>query len=129
MCTDMKWDLRGVQPCPQASSSPPPCSSKNMKRALQAPQALQLSLDSRLCHPQMIALHVDRLSAKNQELQPFVCELAPVLCPVLVARSCLIPCDPMDCSRPGSSVHADSPGKNTGVDCRALLQGIFPAST
>ena len=24
------------------------------------------------------------------------------------------------------SAHADSPGKNTGVDCHALLQGIFP---
>ena len=33
---------------------------------------------------------------------------------------------PMDCSLPGSSVHGDSPGKNTGVGCHALLQGIFP---
>ena len=32
----------------------------------------------------------------------------------------------MDCSLPGSSVHGDSPGKNTEVDCHALLQGIFP---
>ena len=32
----------------------------------------------------------------------------------------------MDCSPPGSSVHGDSPGKNTGVDCHVLLQGIFP---
>ena len=31
--------------------------------------------------------------------------------------------DPMDCSPPGSSVHGDSPGKNTGVSCHALLQG------
>ena len=29
-------------------------------------------------------------------------------------------------SPPGSSVHGDSPGKNTGVDCRFLLQGISP---
>ena len=35
-------------------------------------------------------------------------------------------CDPVDCGPPGSSVHADSPGKNTGVGCHALLQGIFP---
>ena len=35
-------------------------------------------------------------------------------------------CDPMDCSPPGSSVHGGSPGKNTGVGCCALLQGIFP---
>ena len=31
----------------------------------------------------------------------------------------------MDCSPPGSSVHGDSPGKNTAVGCHALLQGIF----
>ena len=31
----------------------------------------------------------------------------------------------MDCSPPGSSVHRDSPGKNAGVGCHALLQGIF----
>ena len=32
----------------------------------------------------------------------------------------------MDCSAPGSSVHGHFPGKNTGVGCPALLQGIFP---
>ena len=30
-------------------------------------------------------------------------------------------------SPPGSSVPEDSLGKNTGVDCHALLQGIFPS--
>ena len=39
---------------------------------------------------------------------------------------CFRLCNPMDCSPPHSSVHGHSPGKNTGVDCRALLQGIFP---
>ena len=34
-------------------------------------------------------------------------------------------CDPMHCSLPGSSVHMDSPNKNTRVGCRVLLQGIF----
>ena len=29
-------------------------------------------------------------------------------------------------SAPGSSVHGDSPGKNTGVGCHVLLQRIFP---
>ena len=38
---------------------------------------------------------------------------------------CLTLWDPMDCSLPGSSVHGDSPGKNTGVGCHAFLQGIF----
>ena len=32
----------------------------------------------------------------------------------------------MDCSLPHSSVHAESPGKNAGVGCHVLLQGIFP---
>ena len=32
----------------------------------------------------------------------------------------------MDCNPPGSSVHREAPGKNTGVGCHALLQGIFP---
>ena len=44
----------------------------------------------------------------------------------VVSQLCLTLCDPMDCSPPGSSVHANSPGKNTGVSCHALLQGIFP---
>ena len=47
-----------------------------------------------------------------------------VLC--LITQSCPILWDPMDCSPPGSSVLGASPGKNTGVGCHALLQGIFP---
>ena len=35
-------------------------------------------------------------------------------------------CDPMDCSLLASSVRGILPGKNTGVDCHALLQRIFP---
>ena len=34
--------------------------------------------------------------------------------------------DPMDHSLPGSYVHADSPGKNTGVGSHSLLQGNLP---
>ena len=40
-------------------------------------------------------------------------------------QQCLTLCNPMDCSPPGYSIHGDSPGKNTGVGCHALLQGIF----
>ena len=47
-----------------------------------------------------------------------------VLC--VVAQLCATLCHPMDCSPPGSSVHGDSPDKNTGVGCHALLQGDFP---
>ena len=43
----------------------------------------------------------------------------------LVAQSCLTLCDTMNCSSPGSSVHGDSPGKNTGMGCHGLLQGTF----
>ena len=43
----------------------------------------------------------------------------------LVTKSCLTLCEPMNCSLPGSSVHGNSPGKNTGVGCHAFLQGIF----
>ena len=32
----------------------------------------------------------------------------------------------MDCSPPGSSVHGDFPGKNTGVGSHFLLQGDLP---
>ena len=46
-------------------------------------------------------------------------------CCCLGTRSCPTLCDPMDCSPPGSSVHGDPPGKNTGVGCHFLLQGIF----
>ena len=44
---------------------------------------------------------------------------------VLVVKSYPTFCDPMDSSSPGSSVW-DIPGKNTGVGCHFLLQGIFP---
>ena len=41
-------------------------------------------------------------------------------------QSCPALWDSRDCSPPGSSVHGDSLGKNTGVGYPALLQGIFP---
>ena len=44
----------------------------------------------------------------------------------LLSQSYPALCDPMDCRPPASSVHGDSSSKNTGVDCHALLQGIFP---
>ena len=54
----------------------------------------------------------------------------PHRCYARIRAKSLQPCptlwDPRDCSPPGSSTHRDSPGKNTGVGCRAFLQGIFP---
>ena len=50
-----------------------------------------------------------------------------VLIPLcLVTQSCLTLCNPMDSSPPDPSVHGDSPGKNTGVGCYALLLEFFP---
>ena len=53
-----------------------------------------------------------------------------VLC--LVTELCLTLCNPMDCSPPGSSVHGDSPGKNTGLPCtppgNLPKSGIEPTS-
>ena len=47
-----------------------------------------------------------------------------VLC--LVTLLCPTLCNPMGWGLPSSSVHGDSPGKNTGVGCHALLQGDLP---
>ena len=60
-----------------------------------------------------------------------VCLCVCVWVCVLVAQSCLTLCDPMDCSLLGSSVHGiilcpwNYPGRNIGVGCHFLLQGIF----
>ena len=43
----------------------------------------------------------------------------------MLPQSCLTLCNPLDCSPPGSSVHGIFLGKNTGVGCHFLLQGIF----
>ena len=62
--------------------------------------------------------------------------MAPFLEQVLCLHSLDSPCVcvcahlcltlwPMDCSLPGSFVHGVSHGKNTGVGCCFLLQGIF----
>ena len=47
------------------------------------------------------------------------------VCACARAQSCPTLCHPMDCSPPGSFRLWNSPGKNTGVGCHALLQGIF----
>ena len=48
-----------------------------------------------------------------------MCAKALQPCPTL--------CDPTGLQPASSSVHGDSPGKNTGISCHALLQGIVPA--
>ena len=68
-------------------------------------------------------LQVDSLLSEPPE-KPLLLIVGAVLC--LVAQWCLTLFDPMDHSTPGSSVHGDSPGKNTEVGSHSLLQGIFP---
>ena len=67
----------------------------------------------------LLVLLLSLLLVTNPGLEPRI-----VLC--LVTQSCPTLCDPLDCSPPGSSVHGDPPGKNTGVGFHALFQGIFP---
>ena len=43
----------------------------------------------------------------------------------LPVQLCLTLCDPMEYSLLDSLVHGNFPGRNTGVGCHALLQGIF----
>ena len=47
------------------------------------------------------------------------------VCAVLSCSVVFDSCNTMDCSPPVSSVHGDSPGKNTGVDYHTFLHGIF----
>ena len=71
----------------------------------------------------------DRKESDTTERLPFLSFLSlvekrAVLC--LVTQLCPTLWDPMHCSLPVSSVHGASAGKNIGVGCHALLQGIFP---
>ena len=65
------------------------------------------------------------LSPWNQHFCSF-CLICFVFCVCLVVQSCLTLFDPMDCSLPVSYISGDSPGRNVGVGCHALLQEIFP---
>ena len=56
------------------------------------------------------------LSLKN-----YKSESSLVMC--VLSWSVVSDCDPMDCSLPGSSVHGDYPGKNTGVGCMPSSRG------
>ena len=101
--------------------------------------AKTLCINNCVLHPfnvQLLNLHFNReniryyktgglvtTSTTWEVLNPHECT-KKLLC--LVAQLCLTLCDPFDYSPPGSSLHGDSPGKNTGMGCYALLQGNFP---
>ena len=74
----------------------------------------------------LCALRLNKLSSVSSYKELILSCLKPSLMISVLSQSCLTLCDPMDCSPPGFSVHGDSPGKNTGVGCHALLQGEQP---
>ena len=63
--------------------------------------------------------HLFSINLCKVRREPHACLCAQSL------QSCPTLCEHVDGSPPGSSVHGDSPGKNPGVGCRVLLQGIF----
>ena len=87
------------------------------------------------CHPGLLLGEVLTSSVSNQTCaDPSAHTQGPsrssTLCfshgCCLVAQLCPTLCDPMNCSPPGSAVHGDPPGENTGVGYHPLFQGIFP---
>ena len=85
----------------------------------QARQAIPISFDPDI--PFRVINHLmDCISIfLNYFFSMHACMLSCFSCVQLFAPSQI-------CSSPGLSVDGDSPGKNTGVGCHALLQGIFP---
>ena len=89
--------------------------SRERKRGTLLPYAV-ISRDNKV--------HTDSLP--TEDLKTFSSSVPPSLS--LCAQSlqpCLTLCNPRDRTPPGSSVRGTLPGKNTGVDGHALLQGIF----
>ena len=69
--------------------------------------------------PQQKFLYIEhRCTSQSHTAQDHIWIICAV-CSVAQLRMSL--CDPMDCSPSGSSVHVDSPSKNTGVGCHFLL--------
>ena len=79
--------------------------------------SIQKSLHNQLYHP-----HYQKGGIMS--LQKFYVKDIKRKKKVKAIQSCPTPCNLMDCSPPGFSVHG-IPGRNTGVGCHAFLQGIF----
>ena len=82
--------------------------------------------------PSRVGAFISCCSIPNRLSWPFfifgllyLSRLLKMPCAVLSCFSRVQLCNPMDCSLPGSSVHGDSPGKNTGMGCHALSKGAF----
>ena len=73
-----------------------------------------------------LPIHRCRILQTLFNLSPLVSFYNLLFLLFLVAKSCPTLCNPVDCSSPGSFCPLDFPGKNTGVGCHFLLQGICP---
>ena len=76
--------------------------------------------------PQLVLLCDWRNSGDPSKMSnsPLLREFTVFTNTTLQVQWCPTVCNPTDCRLPGCSVR-DSPGKKTGVGCRALLQGIL----
>ena len=112
--------LTEVTPSPQEAQPPPHC--------WQEPQRGHMTPVSLSSSPSTMSPTSSILSASSLKLFEGGCWMwgcTPVLCGTESLSGIQLFATPWT-SPPGSSVHGDSPGKNTGVGCHALLQGIFP---
>ena len=102
----------------------PPLASQLVPHDAQLPKGLPHRTSLKLHIRPRPLPHGAILLRLSQSFSGTLLLLCCVLC--LAVQSCLTFCDAMDCSPSGSSVLGDSLGKNTGVGCHALLQGIIP---
>ena len=72
--------------------------------------------------PKVFSCSFPSLSFLTPSLPKIPVSVDCVVCAELL-QSCPALCNHMDCSSLGSSVHGDSPGKNTGVGCIACSRG------
>ena len=93
-------------------------------------QLRQFTQDYGHTHPQLVLKLCIHLSNCSSTTLPYLRSYSPFQYPLSPALAAQYQsgrlCGPMDCSPLGSSVHGYSSGKNTGLDCHALLQGVFP---
>ena len=107
LCVEMRGPLTGAVPCAPLRSLDPGTSWKTPGRTCPREQPSP-----------PVRIKTQWLRGRGPQLG------CAVLCPV--APSCPTLRDPMDCSPAKLLCLWDFSGKNTGVGCHFLLQGIFP---
>ena len=99
--------------------------TKSRTRLSNSTRTLRWETTCQIYSPPILTCAVLFRSLLPHPYRSCLCVCVCVLCANSL-QSCLTLCNPLDCSPPGSSVHVDSPGRNTGVGCHTLLQGVFP---